>query len=438
MIRLKIGDNYLVCNEKEMYISYPISFMMSCFKKHNATAIAVVYDGKRYANATTYIKEATDVLKIVQENGSPKEVYLLYTKIDVKRGGYHRPVSQIPFYLDIFKDSGIQIKVIDVSHMINKREFKIGLDVYNILSRDKNSLLYHLPQLGDYKKISLRQKNILPELKVVENNIKNLSKEKKTFDRKITLKDLEYLQLIDDVKALNNGSIQVDIKPLFLFPSEKLGQCISRSCFEENPYMYKAASYIYQGYNFGMVGTRININTKFTPEFIETHNHDFDDMFKINNWSTIGYLHFGQGHLCGGEFNDVIAHTAEHGLEYYFLCLKQYITTANIRDYAGYRIWWYPIYDKDWNLVYCAGLDHLRDILVQKANSESLKEELRNMSIQEFLDWKKLHDIDFRDYNFQYRSTNINFCNNTGKDNFLEVCKEKDIDLYNKIMERMN
>lgn len=438
MIRLKVGDNYLVCNEKETYISYPITFLMSCFNKHNSTAIAVVFDGKRFMTSQTFIKEATDALKMLKESSIPKEVYLLYIKIDVKPTKRSYFVSPIPFYINVLREEGIQVKVIDLNHIINKREFKIGLDVYNTLSRDKNSLLYHLPQLGDYKKISARQKNILPELKVVENNIKNLSKEKKTFDRKITLKDLEYLHLIDDVKLLNTGSIQVDIKPLFLFPSEKLGQCISRMCFEENPYLFKAASYIYQGYNFGMVGTRININTKFTPEFIETHNHDFDDMFKINNWSTIGYLHFGKGHLCGGEFNDVIAHTAEHGLEYYFLCLKQYITTANIRDYAGYRIWWYPIYDKDWNLVYCAGLDHLRNVLIRETSNENLKEELSNMSIQEFLDWKKLHDINFGDYNFQYRSTNINFCNNTGKDNFLEVCKAKDIDLYNRIMERMN
>ena len=438
MIRLKVGDNYLVCNEKETYISYPITFLMSCFNKHNSTAIAVVFDGKRFMTSQTFIKEATDALKMLKESSIPKEVYLLYIKIDVKPTKRSYFVSPIPFYINVLREEGIQVKVIDLNHIINKREFKIGLDVYNTLSRDKNSLLYHLPQLGDYKKISARQKNILPELKVVENNIKNLSKEKKTFDRKITLKDLEYLHLIDDVKLLNTGSIQVDIKPLFLFSSEKLGQCISRTCFEENPYLFKAASYIYQGYNFGMVGTRININTKFTPEFIETHNHDFDDMFKINNWSTIGYLHFGKGHLCGGEFNDVIAHTAEHGLEYYFLCLKQYITTANIRDYAGYRIWWYPIYDKDWNLVYCAGLDHLRNVLIRETSNENLKEELSNMSIQEFLDWKKLHDINFGDYNFQYRSTNISFCNNTGKDNFLEVCKTKDIDLYNRIMERMN
>ena len=438
MIRLKVGDNYLVCNEKETYISYPITFLMSCFNKHNSTAIAVVFDGKRFMTSQTFIKEATDALKMLKESSIPKEVYLLYIKIDVKPTKRSYFVSPIPFYINVLREEGIQVKVIDLNHIINKREFKIGLDVYNTLSRDKNSLLYHLPQLGDYKKISARQKNILPELKVVENNIKNLSKEKKTFDRKITLKDLEYLHLIDDVKLLNTGSIQVDIKPLFLFPSEKLGQCISRMCFEENPYLFKAASYISQGYNFCIVGTRININTKFTPDFIETHNHDFDDMFKINNWSTIGYLHFGKGHLCGGEFNDVIAHTAEHGLEYYFLCLKQYITTANIRDYAGYRIWWYPIYDKDWNLVYCAGLDHLRNVLIRETSNENLKEELSNMSIQEFLDWKKLHDISFGDYNFQYRSTNINFCNNTGKDNFLEVCKAKDIDLYNRIMERMN
>ena len=91
-------------------------------------------------------------------------------------------------------------------------------------------------------------------------------------------------------------------------------------------------------------------------------DHQWDDMMKRNNWSTIGYT-FGQNHLCGGEFNDVMAHTAEHGLEYFFMCFKQYITTANMRDYAGRKVWWYPIYDKDGKMMYCAALDILRDTI---------------------------------------------------------------------------
>ena len=182
-----------------------------------------------------------------------------------------------------------------------------------------------------------------------------------------------------------------------------------------------------------MVGTRILVRPDFRPEFIETVDHQFDDMFARNNWSNIGYLHFGKGHLCGGEFNDVMAHTSEHGLEYYFICLKQYITTANMRDYAGRKVWWYPIYDKQGKMVYCAGLDILRDYVLNSGISREEKEKVEKMSWEELQTWRHNHKVRFGDFNTQWGSDSVG--SYSGKDdNFLEVCKVKDPALYEEIM----
>ena len=186
-----------------------------------------------------------------------------------------------------------------------------------------------------------------------------------------------------------------------------------------------------------MVGTKIAIRPNFTPEFIETLDHKFDDMFARNNWSNVGYLHFGKGHLCGGEFNDVIAHTAEHGLEYYFICLKQYITTANMRDYAGKKVWWYPIYDDDNNLVYCAGLDILRDNLLSQPISDEYKRELEGLDWEGFLRWKQNHNVSFNNLQTPYNSDSVS--GYSGKeDMFLEFCKEHKPELYKELEKGAN
>ena len=132
-----------------------------------------------------------------------------------------------------------------------------------------------------------------------------------------------------------------------------------------------------------------------------------------------------------------MAHTAEYGLEYYFMCLKQYLTTANIRDYAGRKVWWYPIYDKDNNLVYCAGFEILRDWLMNEMRD--LAPEIQHLPIQDFVRW----GLDRRDKNYfmslrtSYTSSSTG--NYSGKeDTFLKVCQEKDPEIYEKIMKGAN
>lgn len=430
MIKLKIGDNYLITSNKDTKSKDFIVYMMSNFEAHNKVALGFDCFGHVHSFQPNYVFD--DYISAVKKD-RVTELYILFDQMgNSKRNTMFEVTVALKGFISRLKETvpGINIKVVNIRKAMSSREFKASEALYDALRLDKRSILYHLDRLDEYKTFSTRYKNIPDELRVIDDTIKKMSKENKICDRKITLKDLEYLDLIDGA-TLNGEYLVLDIKPLPIYPSEPLGKCIGASDFKNNPYLFKAASYLYQGYHFGMVGTRIRINPQFRPEFIETLDHKFDDMFKIHNWSTIGYLHFGLNHLCGGEFNDVMAHTAEHGLEYFFISLKQYITTANMRDIAGRKVWWYPIYDDNGKMVYCAGLDILKDVFLRNLNRDAC-EEIKNMDLEQFLSWKNRHGLTFDRATLNFGDLNTSY---SGSDDmFLEVCKNKDPELYEKIM----
>lgn len=435
MIKLKIGDNFLITTHEDKMMKDFIIYTMSCFTGHNK--ILLGFDALYHSRNNDF----ADYLKAVRDE-QPQELFIL---IDLTaRDRYVEEKVKIQTMLGLrtfttqLKETlpNIKLAVVKVHNKKDSREFKIANDVYNALEANDRSILKHLSKLDEYKHFANRYKAIPGELKVINENIKQMSKVKKVCDRVITLEDLKYLNMIDTA-SLHNDSLIITIKPLPIYPSEPLGKCFDKRSFEKNKYLAKAAEYIYKGCHFGMVGTKIAIRPNFTPEFIETLDHKFDDMFARNNWSNVGYLHFGKGHLCGGEFNDVIAHTAEHGLEYYFMCLKQYITTANMRDYAGRKVWWYPIYDDNNNLVYCAGLDILRDSLLSQSLPNDIKEELKTLDWEGLLRWKSNHGVSFSNLQTPYNSDSVN--SYSGRDDmFLEYCKEHNPDLYKELEKGAN
>lgn len=425
MIKLKIGNNYLLTNLKEKQRKDFIIYMMGCFTKSNQVAMGFDYNGGNDLN---------DYIRAIREEHIAK-IYILFDSLSPAIRGYSSWKGFLQGLSITLKNECPQLAFhyIDISKKKFSKEFRLATQVYETLELDPTSLLSHLDVLNDYKGFAKRYKAIPEELKVINENIKKMSKEKKISKNTCTLKTLEYLDLIENAE-LEGTDLVLTIKPLIIEPSEPFGKCMTKSSFENNQYLARATAELYKGNHFKMVPTRIVIHSNFTPEFYETLDHTFDDMFAKHNWSNVGYPHFGIGHFCGGELNDVIAHTAEHGLEYFFMCLKQYLTTANMRDYAGRKVWWYPIYDKDNNLVYCAGLEILRDWILRQNIPAIDKEYIRAASYDQLLDWKAQHDVRFGQVSYTQNDDYVESYN--GKDDtFLAFCEEYMPDLYRELKE---
>lgn len=434
MIKLKIGDNYLITTNQDKSMKDFVIYTMSCFEGHNKVLLGFDFSGDE-CSYDNYIKAI--------KTDRVTELYILINTSVPQDLSYEMKSEWITYISHKLKDFRLRLladvpqvnfMIIDMRNGMKKREYKIAKMIYEALQLDNKNILSHIDKLDEYKLFANRFKAIPEELKVIDSNIKAMTKEHKICDRKICVKDLEYLNLIDNVK-LEGSNLVLDIKPLPIYPSEPFGRCIAKRSFVNNKYLAKATEYLYKGYHFGMVGTRVLIHPDFRPEFIETRDHRFDDMFARHNWSTIGYLHFGLGHLCGGEFNDVMAHTAEHGLEYYFMCFKQYITTANMRDIAGVKVWWYPIFDDNGKIIYCAGLDILRDAIIRMGIPKDEEEKILNMSWEDFIKWKERHDIVFRrmDLGFAPDGFDSYQPGKDGEDSFLAYCREYNPSLYEEL-----
>lgn len=435
MLRLKIGKNYLLLKYQgsdKTNIDKAIPYMMGCFEGANLLASCLSYNSfnanevcKNMDALRTnklYILHYVDVLGMKQskDNNYLREVIMNEKEIlreQIKTIKAIKPLAEI--------------KVININAFASSPAYRTAASLYNKLKSDNTSILSVLSRLETYKTMNERFKALPGEIKIIDNDLKRLEKTVKVCDRVDTLESLKYLQLIDTAKLVGS-KLKLTLKPLTITPSEPLGEVFDEGYFRENPFLFKAASYIYQGCHFGMPGTEIEIDTSFRLKFIQTIDHTFDNMFRRHNWSGIGYPHFGTNGFCAGEFNDTMAHGREYGLGYYFISLKQYLGTANMRDIAGIKIFWYPIYNDQGELVYCAGLDAAIEKYI-KDNNPGLYEELKNMTWEQKA--ARLVDFNYDKSNvLRYGAGNLSY-NYHGPDAFLKACKDLDIDLYNKIME---
>jgi hypothetical protein len=86
-------------------------------------------------------------------------------------------------------------------------------------------------------------------------------------------------------------------------------------------------------------------------------------------------------------------------------------------------------------MVYCAGIDIAIEEYIKHYN-HNLYEELQTMSWEEKA--HKLADLNYDSSDImRFGAGNLSY-HYHGPDAFLQVCKEKDIELYNKIMEGRN
>lgn len=431
MLKLKIGQNYLYTHKglSKLTLKQGLSFIMSNVKGKGK--VCFILERK----LTSSVLE--ELCKTIKQD-RVEELWVL-TQIDTTINEAEK-VLVIQDLKRRILDFGAYVKVevpnikihyikMDVSY--NKKVRSIAGHIVDGLMLDKNSILHYYDILDNYKTFKQRMEQIPGEIKAIDEGIKQIKKKNKTCDRKIGLKTLEPLKLIKQANIVGNDLV-LSLHPQKIKPSEKLGTWITKDTFKNNKYIREVAKWLYSGYDFGIKETIIKITPEFKPVFLDTLDHGFDYMMRKNNWSSVGFLHFGIDHLCGGEFNDVIARAREYGMEYYFIAFKQYITTANVRDYAGKKVWWYPIYDDNGSIAYCAALDIYRDHI---PNDED-KELCKNMSWDELLEFSNNHKQywDFIPSKLNSSELPTNFSQR--EDGYLKYLEEEDIELYNFIIER--
>ena len=436
MLKLKVGKNFLLIdyrNSEIKLIDRAIPYMMGCFEGTNLLAVALSpgqFNPQEVAKAmeslrtnNVYFLEYLDILGI-KKNGGSNHLKMCIVENKESLIWMIRELKHIK--------PEANVKVININAYMSTPVYKTAESLYKELVQDKNSILSVLNKLDTYKYMSQRFKAIPNEIKIIDNDLKRLDKKVSVCDRVDTLESLKYLKLIDKASA-SGSTLRLQLHPLPIYPSEELGKVFAPEYFRNNPILFRAASYIYQGCHFGMPGTIIEVDGGFRLRFLETVDHTFDNVFRNHNWSRIGYPHFGDGGFCPGEFNDTMAHAREYGLGYYFVSLKQYLTTANMRDIAGIKVFWYPIYNDEGELVYCGGMDAAIEGYI-KGNLPALYERLQGMT------WAQ-KAIELQDFDFsksgvrQYGAGSLSYGYNGSEDSFLKVCAEKDEELYNKIME---
>lgn len=420
MIKLKIGDNYLITTPKDASCIKFIEYMMSCYNGKDR-----VVAGLCPRHALPMDGKYGDIMSFIRENR--------LTEVDFLYEG--RMASDLARYIKEQMGEGIKYRFVKITkENLANRKFKVAKDICETLRVDNDSILNHLNEVDEYRPFANRFKQIPDELRVINENIAALEKKRKEA-KPIKLKDLEYLDLIEKVEV-NGEYLRLHIKPLYINPSEPLGKVYDKPTIEKYPYLYEVCKLIYLGNHFKMPGTIIEVGKDFMLHFIETKDHRWDKMFKNNNWSTIGYPHFGgNNHFCQGEFADAIAHATEYGLEYYFLCLKQYLTTANMRDIAGVKVLWYPICDDEDNILYCAGMEAYKNAYRNRFGKNTDLELIPDRDYIQLSDFANNH-TSFGDLNIDGYWRCPSGYNRKDEDAFLELCKEKEPEVYEEIIKK--
>ena len=80
MIKLKIGDNFLLTTHKDAEMKNFIVYMMGCFKLHGKTAIGLGLINHQSPDYMEYYK-------VIRET-NPSELYILINVPDIKKDEY--------------------------------------------------------------------------------------------------------------------------------------------------------------------------------------------------------------------------------------------------------------------------------------------------------------------------------------------------------------
>ena len=180
MIKLKIGDNFLITSNEDRLMREFVVYMMSSFNQQGQTVLGLDIVGHNYK--TPLRKKPSGVMQ-----------YDDYIKF-IKNENIHTLwiITQLPNYTstdkNIFKLElhdflntlrttipTLEYRVIKLNDKSNTREYNLGQKMYDALKEDSTSILHYIDKLDEYKQLSNRYRAIPAELKVINESIKKRS-----------------------------------------------------------------------------------------------------------------------------------------------------------------------------------------------------------------------------------------------------------------------
>ena len=178
MIKLKIGDNFLITNTRDEETTTFITYIMGCFHLHNKTIVGL--------DAKALYTDLADYYNFIKQERLT-ELYVLVNFNSLQKIGITTIGSWRSLFGSVMErlqadNPQTNIKVIKIHNQLNTKEYKLAQDTFLALSKDKKSILYQLKHLDEYKQFQTRFKAIPGELKVVNDSLKQMSKIKKVCD----------------------------------------------------------------------------------------------------------------------------------------------------------------------------------------------------------------------------------------------------------------
>ncbi len=428
MLRLKVGKNTLLTlDESKLSNSNTINsvaFMSAFLKGSNVFCLDVSSFIDGYKNRSIVEKELKEIVKM----GILDITFLVDLENVQNRSDILFRKAGISYIDRTLKKENelIKIKVITINKYKKSLVFLTAREMIKNLELDERWLASKLEKIPSYKEATKRSASINEEIQVIDKEIKKIQ-DKKNQDtiNKVSFNRLKKMKLFSDVQIASNGNLSLTINPMHIIPSEPLGRMFRMKDIEENKYLYNAIKYNYLGYKFLAPSTIIEIDKSFSPKVVEVVDKRFINLLEEIGWGGPGYCHFGLRAKCLGEFSSAVSGARDYGIEYYLLSLKQYITTANVNDSAGCRVWAWPLVDENNNIVYSALLDNVKHYYT----------DMSDKSYDEILDFMvKENSICASIYSGLSPAT-ISYCRQ-GQDNFLILCEKREPEIYNILKEK--
>jgi hypothetical protein len=106
-----------------------------------------------------------------------------------------------------------------------------------------------------------------------------------------------------------------------------------------------------------------------------------------------------------------------------------------MKDTAGFRVWWYPIYNDAGEMIYCAGYDIAIEEFIKRIDRNIYAEVTALPTWEEKITYLHQKRLSFNEGSIlDWGCRNLSYYHDHKDDSFLQLCKETEPEIYAEIM----